>query len=86
LFVLAVILRVCDFFDFAQIVVLKANSLRARKSPTFKKKVTASERGEGSRGILLTHTVRPFQPGLFGFVVAFKIGPKPGGPSFTASP
>jgi hypothetical protein len=33
----AVILRVCDFFDFAQIVMLKENSLRAKKIANFQK-------------------------------------------------
>src|SRR6266498_5939514 len=35
-------LRVCDFFDFTQIAVLKTNSLRAKKSSIFKK-VTNSQ-------------------------------------------
>jgi hypothetical protein len=67
LFVLAVILtlRGCDFFVFAQIVVLKANSLRAKKSPTFKK-VTNSERsrmGKDSDALNQPPLSDPFQPG-----------------------
>jgi hypothetical protein len=30
-------LRVCDFFDFAQIAALKTSDLRAKKSSIFKK-------------------------------------------------
>jgi len=34
---MSVILRACDFFDFAKIPPLKTNSLRAKKSRIFNK-------------------------------------------------
>ena len=52
----AVILRGCDFFDFAKISPLKTNDLRAKKSRIFNK-VTNSEQSEGSLHLCLQRQI-----------------------------